>query len=137
VRTDSLAGAVANMLGALPTPEGARIEHRLDDEAMGLIPPQHAAEVVNILREAVSNSLRHGGARHVTVRAERGESSVALAVIDDGAGFDLTRRLISSGGHGLANMQVRAAAIGATLHVTSTPGKGTRVLLNVPVNALS
>jgi signal transduction histidine kinase len=90
--------------------------------------------VVSILREAISNSLRHSGARTITVHAQRGEGSVMLAVQDDGAGFD-PAAAAGTQGHGLANMQARAEALGGSLKVVSAPGNGTRVLLVLPVTS--
>jgi len=109
---------------------GPRLLQKLAPDAIALIAPERATEVVNIIREAVSNSLRHGQARTVTVRAIRGDGAVVLAVQDDGAGFEPGA---GGPGHGLGNMQARAAALGGTLEVISAPGKGTRVLLTLPV----
>ena len=129
VQGQSFAGAVAGMLAAFATEEGVRVEHRLDEEAVALIPAQQIAEIMNILREAVSNSLRHGRATHITLLAGRSEQEVALAVQDDGAGFVPAA---GGGGHGLTNMQARAAGLGGSLRIDSAPGKGTRVLLTLP-----
>jgi signal transduction histidine kinase len=132
VNGQSFTDALAGLIESFAAGDGVRIEQRLDEEAVARIAPAHVAEVMNILREAVSNSLRHGRARHITVRAGRGDQSIALAVQDDGAGFAPGRPRGDSG-HGLGNMQARAAALGGTLRVESTPGKGTRVLLSLPV----
>ncbi|MDI1320160.1 MAG: histidine kinase, partial [bacterium] len=83
----SFTAALTGLIQSFATDDGVRIEQRLDAEAVALIAPPHIAEIMNILREAVSNSLRHGGARHVTVLAGRSEQQVALAVQDDGTGF--------------------------------------------------
>jgi len=99
---------------------------------VALIKPQQTAEIVNILREAISNAARHGHARHITIRAEQDENVIALAVQDDGTGFIETAQQISPG-HGLGNMQARATALGGTLKVESSTGKGTRVVLLLPV----
>ncbi len=132
VNGQSFAGAVAGMLDSLPTDGEVRIEHRLEPEAVELIPSHQIAEIMNILREAVSNSLRHGEARHITLLAGRSDQEIALAVQDDGRGF--TAGPSSTGaGHGLTNMQARAAALGGQLRIESTLGKGTRILLTLPV----
>jgi signal transduction histidine kinase len=130
VNGQAFAGAVAGMLATFSTEAGVRIEQRLDEAAVALIPPQQTADIMNILREAVSNSLRHGQARHITLLAGRSDQTIALAVQDDGAGFTTT---VAGTGHGLPNMQARAAALGGSVQVESTPGKGTRVLLTLPV----
>lgn len=128
----SFAGALTGMIQSFAPDEGVRIEQRLDEEAVALIAPPHIAEIMNILREAVSNSLRHGGARRITLLAGRNDQQIALAVQDDGAGF-VPAAPRSNAGHGLGNMQARAAALGGNLRIESAPGKGTRVLLTLPV----
>ena len=81
--------------------------------------------LVRIVREAVTNAIRHGSARHIDVIFEAG-ASPRLAVFDDGVGFDPARE--ASIGHlGLISMRERAEAIGASLAVRSVPGQGTTV----------
>jgi len=132
IRRQTFAEAVEQMLTVLPPESDVRVQNQFDAEAVELIQPQQTLEVVNILREAVSNALRHGRAKNILLRAERGDAMVALAVQDDGQGF-ARHGDRQSGGHGLANMAARAAALGGSLRVDSTPGKGTRVLLLLPV----
>ncbi len=131
VNGQSFNAALAGMLGSLPTGDEVNIERRLDAETLELIPSQHVAEIMNILREAVSNSLRHGRARQIILRAARSDDTIALSVQDDGSGF-----IPGSGsGHGLGNMRARAAGLGGKIEVESTPGKGTRIILSLPLAA--
>jgi len=130
VNGQNFASAVEGMLAPFLIEGGVRIEHRLDEAAVAHIPSHQSAEIMSILREAVSNGVRHGRARRITIRAGRNEQEVALAVQDDGVGFAPLPHL---SGHGLGNMHARAAALGGSLRVESTPGKGTRVLLTLPV----
>jgi signal transduction histidine kinase len=132
VHGQSFAGALTGLIESFATDEDVQIEQRLDEEAVALIPPQQFAEVMSLLREAVSNSLRHGRARRITLLAGRNDQQIALAVQDDGAGFTPTAPR-SASSHGLDNMQARAAALGGSLQIESVPGKGTRVLLTLPV----
>jgi signal transduction histidine kinase len=81
--------------------------------------------LVRIVREAVTNAIRHGSARHIDVIFEAG-TSPRLAVFDDGVGFD-PARVASIGRLGLISMRERAEAIGASLAVRSVPGEGTTV----------
>ncbi|MBA4138111.1 MAG: hypothetical protein C0518_12415 [Opitutus sp.] len=134
VQRAPFATALAATLAAATSASAVEIEQRLDDDAVQLIPPQHAVEIVNLVREAVSNSVRHGRAGRITVRAARGDHAVALAVTDDGVGFSPAPGAPT--GHGLGNMRARAAAMGGTLQIESAPGKGTRVLLTLPVEFL-
>jgi len=122
--------AVEAMLAGQSGPEGPKLVQDIHPDAASLITSEQTTEVVSILREAVSNSMRHGRPRTITLQARRGNESVLFAVQDDGAGFDLATA--GKQGHGLANMQARAAALGGSVKIVSAPEKGTRVLLSLP-----
>jgi signal transduction histidine kinase len=130
VNRQSFTEAVSGMINSFMAEDDVHIEYRLDEEAVALIPPHQVPDIMNVLREAVSNGLRHGHARHISLLAGRNDREIALAVQDDGNGFTKGG---NGNGHGLANMKARAAALGGSLSVESTPGKGTRVLLSLPV----
>jgi len=132
VNGQSFTAALAGIIGSLPPEDEVRIERRLDAETVEQIPAHQVAEIMNILREALSNSLRHGRARHITLLAGRSDEAIALSVQDDGVGFTPN----GNRGHGLDNMHARAGALGGRLQVESAPGKGTRVILTLPVPAV-
>jgi signal transduction histidine kinase len=85
-----------------------------------------------VAQEAISNSLRHGRARHIKVRLRRENQHLQLRVADDGTGFDAGQ---SRTGQGLANMQARAVQLGGQLRIQSQPGHGTEIILDVPLAA--
>ena len=85
-------------------------------------------ELMLILKEALHNVLRHAEASRVTVTIHREGTRLTLSVADDGVGFDPST---VREGHGLGSLRARAARLGATLDVSSTPGEGTRVALAV------
>lgn len=103
----------------------------IDEDAAAALPPDKTLEVLQIAREAISNSLRHGAATQLNVRLHRSGDEVGLLVQDNGAGFDPDAR--AGSGYGLGNMQARAAHLGAALRIDSRPGDGTRVVLTIPV----
>jgi len=90
-----------------------------------------------IVQEAVANAVRHSGAARLTVSGGRGDDEVWIEVGDDGRGFqaDATRSRIEEGHLGLAAMRARARLAGATVEVTSEPGRGTAVRLRFPMPA--
>lgn len=92
--------------------------------------PDEAEHVLQIAREAVSNSLRHSRAMQGTVTLGLTNDGVTLEIKDDGIGFDPTMLTQKSGG--LYNMKARAQQIGARLEVLSSPGNGTRIVLHIP-----
>lgn len=93
--------------------------------AIDLDPPgEHALALV--LREAVTNILRHAGATRVDVELRDDGSRVTLSIADDGRGGADLR------GHGLAGMRERLTALGGALEIDSPAGGGTRLLAHVP-----
>jgi signal transduction histidine kinase len=100
------------------------------------VPPLDPATEVAVYRvaqEALHNALRHSGGRCVTVSVSGTARKVVLEVTDDGSGFDPPSA--HGRGLGLASMRQRAATAGGTARVTSVPGHGTTVRLEVPVGA--
>jgi signal transduction histidine kinase len=87
------------------------------------------AEVFRIAQEAVSNALRHSGARTVRVSLASGVTTVTLTVEDDGTGIQSKRTTDRVGGVGLGAMRERAELIGATLEVKNATRGGTIVTL--------
>jgi signal transduction histidine kinase len=84
--------------------------------------------------EAIQNAGKHAGPdAHVTVTIGHSDGVLSFRVTDDGAGFDPRAVAGGQGGHGFVNMEDRLGAFGGTLHVLSTPGAGTTVEGNVPI----
>ena len=105
---------------------GGRVRLELDS---GVHVPQPTREaLVRIVREAVTNALRHGGAATVVVELS-GTRPLRLRVADDGAGFDTEhpRR-----GHGLTSMRERAEQVGAAFSIVSGARVGTEVTVVLP-----
>jgi two-component system NarL family sensor kinase len=98
---------------------------------------EHEEALYRICQEAVSNSLRHGNARRITIRAEVVDARrIRVEVADDGQGFDATEPTVlvhtALGGLGMQTMRERAIALGGTTTIHSKPGQGTRVLVDLP-----
>jgi signal transduction histidine kinase len=87
--------------------------------------------LLRIYLEALTNALKHAGARHVRVALEPRGKDIVLRVMDDGRGFDAREapRRDEAAGWGLMLMRERAAAIGAELQIHSDRGTGTRIEL--------
>jgi signal transduction histidine kinase len=93
------------------------------------IPPERQEQLLRIVREAMTNAVRHGSASHVRVRFSNG-GMLRLRVEDDGIGFDPTS--VHARGFGLVVMRERARAIGGRLQVESGPQGGTQIVVTVP-----
>ncbi len=83
----------------------------------------HALQIV---REGISNAVRHGDAVSIIVSYELAHGRRQLTITDDGCGFEPSNIQL---GHGLANFRTRANEINGELLIESKPGKGTRLIL--------
>ncbi len=95
------------------------------------LPQTHSLALFHICQEALANAAKHAGAKRVTVNLWNTDERVLMEVRDNGRGFDPSK-ISKSIGHGLANMQTRARAVGGEVDISSTPEEGTTVLVWVP-----
>ena len=102
----------------------------LDPTALTAVTPAIGEQLLNIAREALSNSVRHARATHRSVSLTKTDRAIRLCVADDGRGFDPSRKRRL--GHGLANMAARARTIGAQFTLASEPDRGTSITIDVP-----
>jgi signal transduction histidine kinase len=91
------------------------------------------AELLRITQEALANARKHADATRVRVQVEPISAGLRLTVTDNGRGFEPSAG--GSTGYGLRSMRERADAIGASLTVESEPQGGTRVVVDVPLEA--
>jgi signal transduction histidine kinase len=106
---------------------GAQLTLRLQEG----IPAKHSLRdaLRRIVREAVTNAVEHGQARHIVLSLEQSDGCVRLRVEDDGTGFDPAS---PSSGFGLIGIRERAASLGGSLVLRSEPGAGTTLEVALP-----
>lgn len=131
---EGMAGALQTM--AMDLLGGTGMDVTLDvagaSELDTRLPPEANHELLQIAREAVSNVARHSGGHRASLSLVVAEDEAILAVEDDGVGFDPDRRL-GNGHFGLANLRDRAAGVGGSLSIDSGAGKGTRIIIRLPI----
>jgi signal transduction histidine kinase len=121
---------VAEELGV---PETTRLSVVVEGQSRALHPLMRD-EVYRIVREAMTNAIRHAQARLIDVTLDYRAERLVVVVRDNGVGIE-DQAVVASGrqGHwGLAGMRERAAGIGASLTLRSRPGAGTEVELSIP-----
>jgi signal transduction histidine kinase len=85
-----------------------------------------------ITQEALHNVVKHARGTRVALRLACGDERIVLDIEDDGQGFDPTA---SYPGHlGLRSMRERATRLGGTLTITSAPGSGTAIHVEIPIH---
>ncbi|MFQ6016127.1 MAG: histidine kinase, partial [Anaerolineae bacterium] len=102
------------------------------------LPPQIEITLFRIIQEAINNIAKHSKAHHVSIQLAFKDSVVTGIVEDDGEGFDIEKTLASKEGTqglGLLGMKERATLFGGTLDISSLPGKGTRIQVEIPLRA--
>lgn len=128
--SDQLREALEDLVRTIPSARPLAIRLEIDPSTEGQLTAEEATHVLQIAREAVSNSLRHSGAKTGAVSLCKTDGGLRLEVRDDGGGFDTK----SGEGHGLGlrNMAARASKLDATLTVLSESGRGTQIILDIP-----
>jgi signal transduction histidine kinase len=104
---------------------GTRFEGELEE---GALDRQRASALFRILQEALTNVVRHAGARGVAVRIAGERDEIVLTVIDDGRGMTAP----SGPSLGLLGMRERARTAGGGVTVEGAPGHGTTVTARIP-----
>jgi signal transduction histidine kinase len=107
---------------------GIEVEVKADEMADGL-PDDHKTCIYRVVQEALHNCSRHAGARSVWIAMARKPQGISLVIRDDGKGFDSSRVR----GLGLLGMEERVKSIGGSFQVTSGPGRGTLLSINLPL----
>ncbi len=98
------------------------------------LPAATKHHLLRIAQEGTNNAVRHAHATSVAIRLEYGPDAVALAVIDDGIGFQPEAVLTQGGGHfGLRGLRARARRMNVELQIQSIAQHGTTIAVTVPL----
>ncbi len=96
------------------------------------LPPEIETVVYRVVQEALTNITRHARAATASITVIVAEGRVRVLVEDDGVGFEANA--VPRRGHlGLTGMVERADLVGGTVELSSTPGSGTTLLLELPL----
>jgi two-component system, sensor kinase len=102
----------------------------------GALPESVPLEVIScvyrVAQESLYNTVRHSRAKHASVILTWRQGAIELTIADDGEGFD-SQYVKGRGGLGLIGMEERARLVNGKLTITSHPGSGTRIDLEVPL----
>ena len=109
------------------------VQLQLDIDRRVTVPPAWEDALPRILREAMSNAVRHGGAQTISVRL-RDADGIWLRISDDGDGFDPAGPR-SAASYGLTGMRERTESLGGQFKLASAPGAGTTIDVTLPLPA--
>jgi len=109
-----------------------RLDVAIDEALAARLPVEQCTQLLYIVREALSNAVRHSRGSRIAVSLRPAAQAAALLTVqDDGRGFDPSEPRL--GGHGLDNMAERALQLGGELELKSQPGRGTLVTVRLPL----
>jgi signal transduction histidine kinase len=115
----------------------ANLRIQIKTTVAGRLPGPIEIALYRIVQEALTNAAKHAKASRVGIRIGRKNRVFCCSIEDDGVGFDAWA-VQSNGkrkGLGLIGMQERLNAIGGTLLIDSAPGRGTKLLIQLPTEA--
>ena len=116
--------------------EGTPTRCRLDlphDLPARPLPPEVRHNIFLIVKEALTNALKHAAAKEVTVQAKVTAEVLEINIQDNGKGLALPAPKVEGKRHGLENMRQRAETVGGSVSWESARGKGTCIRFTVPL----
>jgi signal transduction histidine kinase len=127
-----LVAAIDSSLRGLARRQDIRAElHQIDLPER--LPRDVELAAYRIVQEAIANVSKHAHASEVHVHLTHLQDRLLIEVEDDGIGFvEDTDRPITARGLGLISVRERAARLGGTFNILSTPGEGTRLIVSLP-----
>ncbi len=138
--------AVSKALGLIPIlseflhefsqQSGIPVELQSEDERATRFTPEGEIQLIRVIQEALTNVRKHANAHHAWVRLALDGDMGLVSIADDGTGFFPEILAGDDRGHfGLRTMRERAEGLGGGLEVLSTPGKGTTIVVRIPLAA--
>jgi len=136
-----LVAAIESLVQMASREDGPAIELVVDPSAsVDDIPDHSAAALYRIAQEAMANAVKHAEADRIVLSLRAVGDSLVLGCMDDGTGFDPNERREGRAGDadgsqhfGLSSIAERCAMIEASLRVESVPGRGTTLLVELPL----
>ena len=137
LESQGLAAALEQFAGRFPMQPDDPHVHFSATNFEGRVDGRVESTIFTILQEAVNNARKHAQAKNIWLHLESRDGYIMASAQDDGKGFDLAaveKNYDQRGSLGLTNMRERAMLVGGNCSMASAPGKGTSVIIRVPLN---
>jgi signal transduction histidine kinase len=115
------------------TNESAQLKIHFNAEDSVNAEQQKAIHIYRIAQEVINNTIRHSGAKILSINLKQENATLFLSTIDDGIGFDHQAASKGEGGIGLRNILNRTEIIGGQMFIESEKHKGTKYTFEIPV----
>jgi signal transduction histidine kinase len=127
-----LAPAVRQLSSRLRWVQPAQVSMQVSD--LPRLPEKLELVVYRLAQECLNNAARHAEAKNITVSLNLADGYIRLNVRDDGRGFEPAGAMARPESFGLAGMRDRVALLGGRMDVSSRPGRGTAIAIELPAN---
>jgi signal transduction histidine kinase len=132
IQRGGLVKAIQQLVERSNVPGILRCELQLEDIPDERISSQVQHELVRICQEAISNAVRHAKSTVITTGLLWSAPDLIVKVTDNGSGISASR-LEQTAGFGMANMRARAEKLGARLRIETSAGRGTSIIVTLPI----
>lgn len=137
LESQGLNAALEQYAARFPTnPNDPQVHFSASNDFSNRLNPAVENTVFTILQEAVNNTRKHAQAHNIWLHLDLKDGFLVASAQDDGKGFDLAsveRSYDQRGSLGLTNMRERAALVSGTVNIVSQPGRGTSVIIRIPL----
>jgi signal transduction histidine kinase len=131
IEESGLIEALRRLVERANTPGLLRCSFRSSELCDETLAPSVQQDLLRIAQEAISNAIRHARPTVISVSLRRNPSNLVLKISDNGSGIAGGQG--SREGFGLGNMRARAKNIGAELDIRGSAGRGTSVVVRLPI----
>lgn len=137
LESEGLVAALHHLADKVLENHNQKVVVEADAEAASDLEVGKQGVVFFIIEEAVNNARKHARAAHIWIRLKRDGEMLGVEVADDGRGFDVNAvnaDYEKRGSFGMINLRERAEMVNGILKLESTPGRGTRVRVTIPLS---
>nr|WP_090843813.1 sensor histidine kinase [Alkalicoccus daliensis] len=96
-------------------------------------PSEMEVAIFRFVQEAVNNAVKHADASLIQVKIDVKQDLITAVIKDDGKGFDMTQK--KEGSFGLIGMKERINMLDGKINIDSKPGRGTLIIVQIPIDA--
>ena len=116
--------------------KSGQLDVRIEGKPVGRLKPAVEIALYRIVQESLTNIVRHARARRARIGVRSSRGNLRMTIRDDGVGFDVDEVMSRGGerGLGLAGMKKRVEALVGLLQIQSAPGKGTDIVVTIPLS---
>lgn len=128
--------AIENLCAVMTKDKSLEVSCSLPEDGEMTLSREAQTNLYRLVQETLQNALKHADARGFSVEMTREGSTLHVRMRDNGRGFDVASRMrqaMEDKHLGLLGMQERARLLGCELRISSAPGTGTRVALDIPL----